>query len=429
MTPNMKTPTVEEINANLKKFASRKLIKNRYPEFYEYLLETYPFIGKITEGMYLYFHGMSEPPKCPICGKPVKFITWTDGYKQFCSQKCMSRGTRDKAVQSCIERHGGVGFASETIGEKIMNSIKDKYGENWQYNEEIREKTRNTNMERYGVASPMQNDEIKERVENTMMERYGVKHALQCEEFLNKSRETLKSHYGVINPSQSPEIMDKIRKIQTEKYGGVFAGSEQIKQAIMKSNIEKYGVPFPIGTKEVREKVKQTVLERYGVDNVFKSPVIKEKIKETNMIKYGRENPMVGSCKYNYSPISQKCFIDLDRYLKDYTTMFATKPCGEMKFEIKGTVYYVDYFIKELDVAIEFYGDLWHANPEKYGPEDRCNPFNPGITASEIWEIDKRRIEALKSIGVDTVVIWESDFKNKNWSTLKFLRENIDPNI
>lgn len=179
----------------------------------------------------------------------------------------------------------------------------------------------------------------------------------------------------------------------------------------------------------MREKVKQTVLEKYGVDNVFKSPEIKEKIKETNLIKYGRENPMVGSCKYNYSPISQKCFTELDKYLTDYTTMFATKPCGEMRFEIKGTVYYVDYFIKELDVAIEFYGDLWHANPEKYEAEDRCNPFNHEITASEIWEIDKRRIEALKSIGVDTVVIWESDFKSKNWSTLKFLRENIDPNI
>jgi DNA-directed RNA polymerase subunit RPC12/RpoP len=56
-------------------------------------------------------------------------------------------------------------------------------------------------------------------------------------------------------------------------------GSEEIKQRIVSSNLEKYGVPYSQQNKDVRHKTEQTCKEKYGVANyveLFKGKFIGE---------------------------------------------------------------------------------------------------------------------------------------------------------
>jgi G:T-mismatch repair DNA endonuclease (very short patch repair protein) len=56
----------------------------------------------------------------------------------------------------------------------------------------------------------------------------------------------------------------------------------------------------------------------------------------------------------------------------------------------------------------EFFGDYWHGNPKKYKARDIVHH---NLTAQEIWDKDKKRIDMLWQLGYSVTIIWESDYK------------------
>ena len=105
-----------------------------------------------------------------------------------------------------------------------------------------------------------------------------------------------------------------------------------------------------------------------------------------------------------------------------YHTQFALKG-GEKSFKINKQTYYVDYFIEELNIAIEFNGDRWHGNPNLFIASDKCFPMDKNITAKNLWDLDKKKIDALQSIGVNVLVIWENEYDN-GLNIKKWLKKN-----
>lgn len=71
-----------------------------------------------------------------------------------------------------------------------------------------------------------------------------------------------------------------------------------------------------------------------------------------------------------------------------------------------------DVYVPELNLIIEYFGDYWHCNPKKYGAEY----FNKkkSLTAQQIWDYDKNKIDLIKKYGYNLEVIWESELKNDN---------------
>jgi len=63
-------------------------------------------------------------------------------------------------------------------------------------------------------------------------------------------------------------------------------------------------------------------------------------------------------------------------------------------------------------IAIEFFGDLWHANPKRFKDPTQQLP-NTRFTVGEIWLKDKAKIDYLTSQGYQVVVVWESDWRSK----------------
>lgn len=393
-------PSEIDITINIKKLGSPKYIKSKYPDFYNYLINKYKFNDKasITELMWLFFHNLDKRPECPVCGNDLKFRNWTKGYSIYCSQPCMSRGTRSKANETQIKKYGGVGMAAKNIKEKILTSITKKYGGIGFASTETNSKIKNTMMEKYGVINPMECKEFIEKIEDTMMEKYGVKRALQNKDFLQKSQQTCMKHYGVKFPSQSKNIMKKVINTQVERYGGFGGASPNIKNKVKKTNLKKYG-------------------REWGFDY--------DKIVKTNLERYGDENPLTARCSRGeiiykgYSKLSQQCFKEFDKYLSDkYNTQYAEKG-GEKLIITNNRKYYVDYFIEELNTAVEFNGDVWHGNPDKYSANDNCFPMNENITARDLWDLDEIRKNNLNDVGVKVIIMWESEYKNckdiKSW--------------
>jgi len=77
-----------------------------------------------------------------------------------------------------------------------------------------------------------------------------------------------------------------------------------------------------------------------------------------------------------------------------------------MVFKTKKTFYQVDFFIEDWKTAIEFHGDFWHANPEKYTADRKIMR----LKASTIWAKDKKRTAFLEKKGLKVVIVWESEY-------------------
>ena len=79
------------------------------------------------------------------------------------------------------------------------------------------------------------------------------------------------------SPFKDKDVQKKVQKIINDKYG---FDRKEIGKKISESN----------KTEESLNKRRKTCLKKYGVKNVFQSEEIKERIKKTNLEKYGFED-------------------------------------------------------------------------------------------------------------------------------------------
>jgi G:T-mismatch repair DNA endonuclease (very short patch repair protein) len=54
---------------------------------------------------------------------------------------------------------------------------------------------------------------------------------------------------------------------------------------------------------------------------------------------------------------------------------------------------------------------MFHGNPKKYRDVDYPHPFRKNITAQQIWDKDKRKIEIATREGFEVLVIWDSEYR------------------
>ena len=167
-------------------------IKLHYPEFYEYLNQNYPGELTFSEKLYWYFNGLTERPQCqhPECTNKTTFINVQEGYRDYCSRKCLNSDPlkKERAKNTCFERFGG---PAPACSKSIIH------------------KTEKTNLERYGTKNVMQNKELAEKSHNTNIRLYGGC-GNASEMLLEKYKQTNSSIYGVDNYMQSQSFYDKI---------------------------------------------------------------------------------------------------------------------------------------------------------------------------------------------------------------------------
>lgn len=120
-----------------------------------------------------------------------------------------------------------------------------------------------------------------------------------------------------------------------------------------------------------------------------------------------------GNLKSGYSEISQQLFYELisEKDINQLNYILFAKMGGEFVLSDINGFYRYDFTDLKNKKIIEYNGDDYHANPNKYNANDFPNPFRKTITAQEIWDKDELKKKLAEKNGYKLLVIWDSEYK------------------
>lgn len=93
---------------------------------------------------------------------------------------------------------------------------------------------------------------------------------------------------------------------------------------------------------------------------------------------------------------SSRIYFDSEKYKK-----------SEYKFYMHdgySKIISVDFYLKDKNKVVEFYGNYWHKNPKYYSEDDEK------VRDTHLWD-DLRIIRLKEKYGVDILIIWEDEYK------------------
>ena len=372
---------------------------------------------------------------CVICNKPVR---WDDGNKRY----------SDTCCKECFLEYS----KSDIVKEKIKQTNIQKYGaESYSQTEEGKLKQQQTCLEKYGVDNPAKADDYNEKSKKTCLCKYGVDNSAKIVDYKEKSKKTCLQKYGVENINQIPEIKEK----QKESY--------------KKTCLKRYGVISTSQLPEVKEKMRTTIKKQFGVDNYSQTDEFKEKSKKTCLKRYGTEYyqqadkskeklvPLFleklknkGYHKKGYRIISYKGGGDYELYcpnckqnfIINYSDQFYHRHtnkheictiCNPLKREYsygeKEVLFYIssiyDGVILENDRTVikpkelDIYLPELHLAIEYNGDYWHANPkyyssnhIIGDVPAKTVWKEDKQKINRCIKAGIELLIIWEDDWIN-----------------
>ena len=310
-----------------------------------------------------YLRTSEQEGKCVICGKSTRFRNFV--YSTCCDQSC--RNTWINQNRSEEER--------QEISKKISKAHRT---------EDVLSKTKQTNIERYGVPYTTQNSDVQEKRKQTCQEKYGTDYSFQAECVKEKIQQSIHEHYGE-DSLGAAEVRHKTIATCQERYGTNNGGaSRQAQEKIKKTTLEHYGVESSFQANEVKDKIKKTCQEKYSVDYASQAEVVKTKIVKTTLDRYGVR------CQYQRSDLRAK-LSDPDVIAKKYETkrkngtFNASKPedrCYELlqsifpnakrPYKSEQYPYLCDFYVPELELYIECHFFWTHGGHffDKNNPED-----------------------------------------------------------
>lgn len=207
-------------------------IPARHPELQQWLISQTIKYNPINlmESIFIVFNKII-PPVCSE-GNKCRFVTYTVGYQQTCNRKC--KCFKDLSRKLTIDNQSKYSDEKwKEINDRVTATCIEKYGHpRASITKETIEKTKQTNLRKYGNISYTGSEEYKKKC----FETYGVDHTFKCVLIQQKIKNTNLLKYGVETPFQS----------------------ESIRQLCKKSNLEKYGYENPIHNKLLKQKAYNT---------------------------------------------------------------------------------------------------------------------------------------------------------------------------
>ena len=280
--------------------------------------------------------------KCDYCDNkreiPYKKYTKSieNNGKYSCSYKCRSLKTKEIN----LDRFGvNCNLHSEDGKSKVKKTMIDKYGvDNFSKSSEFLEKTKKTNVYKYGTEHFFQSDTFKNAFNKALIEKYGVDSYAKTDEFKDRYKNTCIAKYGVSNIFKSDEIKNKIKNTFLKKYGvDSYTKTDEFKECIKNHNLNKYDVEYFFQSEYFKEKLKKTNIEKYGTEHFFQSEYFKEKFNKTLYDKYNVES-YIQSEEYRlqYTKIANN-----EDYIKYKNNLLSIFKCNKgHNFEIHFNNYY-----------------------------------------------------------------------------------------
>jgi hypothetical protein len=194
------------------------------------------------------------------------------------------------------------------------------------------------------------------------------------------------------------------------------------KKRLLPSNIQ-YWIDKGFNEEDAKQNVKnsqttfskQICIEKYGEERGLEIFTKRQETWNNSLTKNG-------NLKFGYSAISQELFNEISSRING-KFKYATKD-GEFKLSKnndEGGIWIYDFVDINRKKIIEYNGDMYHANPQKYKENDNPHPFRKQISSSEIWLKDERKLQAAKENGFEVLIIWDSEFRRKTKDTKELI--------
>lgn len=211
----------------------------------------------------------------------------------------LSLKSRSKVEQTNLQRYGSASPAgSEQVRAKMQQTTHSRYGvDNASQSEQIKQSKRETSLKNYGTAHPLQNAEQRAVRDATVRQKYGVENISQAEHIKQSKREKSLARYGVEATMLAPEVAEKISMSLRARYSDLPADGPvypfQSQQALQNARdrvTEIYGVSNVFESLEVQAGIRQRLMDQFGVENVSQLPEVQKKRAATIMAEYGVNN-------------------------------------------------------------------------------------------------------------------------------------------
>ena len=260
------------------------------------------------------------------------------------------------------------------------------------------------------------------KTKESNLERYGVENIFQCDDIKTKSRNTKYELYGDLNFNNRY----KSKKTNLEKYGCEYASmSSIIKKKVKKTNLERYGYEYASQNQLVLNKMKKSNIERYGVDNYSKTDEFTLKVSEKwfktmyerlesygHLVKINETEYTIKckDCNNNYTIFNSLMNVRLrnnediclncnpinsgfSKMEKSLFNIIKENYNGEVIENSRKLIdgLEIDIFLPDLKLAFEFNGLYWHSELYKhrtYHLEKTNKCLENGIQLIHIWEDD-----------------------------------------
>jgi len=172
--------------------------KNDYVEQYNKIIQSTSFLGENVTMANRLWHIVYSPdtvPKCSHCDNQVNFVSYTKGYRQSCSNKCaqLSASVIEKTKQTNLSRYGVEYVQSnKTIQKKSRTTVNCKYGvDNISQLESIKELKKSSCLNSIGVESPLHGYYKKQSV----LKKYGVDNVQKVKSIKQKRIDTIRRRF------------------------------------------------------------------------------------------------------------------------------------------------------------------------------------------------------------------------------------------
>lgn len=288
-------------------------------------------------------------------------------------------------------------FAKPEVKAKIRETMLERHGAaNPQQAPEIRARTRETVLERYG-GELMASSELREKAQATNLERYGAEWAAASLGVKEKVVATNLERYGVESTASVPEFRQKQLETMIENYGAHFLASEEGKEAVRQALLENHGVEHPGQIEGHWERAVVTFRERYGVDHPLQLQEFLEKQRATLIERYGtpfaglKDRGPNGLEEALHALCPQLMFTGDGAWWRWLPSLNQNK---NPDFIVPGPD--PENPKRGVGKVVEAFGDYWHSKMK---------------TGKVNFEHEQELIDAYAEVGIECLVIWESDVK------------------
>lgn len=202
----------------------------------------------------------------------------------------------------------------------------------------------------------------------------------------NKDKKHYAQKKNTLCYSCKAKYVPSFNKPKLNKKKKILKTKEEISEINRQRMIKLYQDPNSVwGSGEAKRKSQQSIINKINNDPEFKKSLL-------NKLKNAKRKTGSSRLEENfYDNIKHLGFLSKQN-IADYE---------------------VDIVHNKYKLAIEVYGNFWHANPLIYKSNDLIN-IKKCKTAQDIWDRDNKRINKIKNAGYEVLIFWEKDILSKN---------------